>query len=155
MKPFEFDYDEFQAKLAAIADVSDRELALLEDTVRFYNSKNRARTPGGYCVYYATENSPGCAIGRCIERSKINQFDTMYSVLRLIEEKFSLPSWLVAMDKIFLKNLQILHDDFTNWNDAGISETGMLFVEEIKQHINDLRIERAQKTIVDMPSGTA
>lgn len=158
MKTFEFDYAAFQNHLASIADVSDRELALLEDTVRFYNNKNRAVTRIGgdavtRCFYYATATSPGCAIGRCMDRNFV--YDGMADIAAVIDSKYPLPPWLLAMDRSFLNSLQTLHDGDPYWNDAGLSAAGNFYYNYIKNSIEQRRTERAQKTIVDMSSGTA
>lgn len=138
MKTFEFDYVAFQNRLASITDVSDRELALLEDTVSFYNSKNRSTYRNTcMCLYQATENSPGCAIGRCMDRN--NVYIASASINHLFTIKYPFPTWLIEMDKTFLTDLQILHDDPNFWNDTGISDFGREYAEYIKNNIEQRR----------------
>jgi len=142
MKTFEFDYAAFQNHLASIADVSDRELALLEDTAKFYNSNNRAVTREGgdavtRCVYYATATSPGCAIGRCMDRNFV--YDGMADISTVINLNYPLPSWLLAMDRFFLNSLQGLHDNDHYWNDAGLSISGNYYYNYIKGEIEKRR----------------
>jgi hypothetical protein len=145
MKTPEFDYAAFQNRLASISDVSDRELALLEDTVKFYNSNNRAVKRIGSdskCVYYATATSPGCAIGRCMDRNFV--YDGMADIKAVIDSTYPLPPWLLAMDHHFLNSLQGLHDNDPYWNDVGLSAAGLLYLANIKRNIEQRREQRAQ-----------
>lgn len=132
-----FDYQSFQNRLASIANIFDRELALLEDTASFYNRNNRAVLNDGRCVYAATETSPGCAIGRCLDRNNVPPNYSDINVYALWDNKTPhLPAWLHEMNVDFLRNLQAFHDCERYWDASGLTPLGREMFEWIKENIN-------------------
>ena len=138
-----FDYTAFQNKLASIPDVSDREVALLKDTASFYNTTNRAVTQGEpvlgspICFYYSTETTPGCAIGRCLDRStelsKAKHLPVGATSVAVLLKSMPLefPQWLRDMDEDFLTQLQHFHDGDSYWTATGLSDDGVAEFESM------------------------
>ena len=134
-----FDYDALPAKYAAIADITARRKAFLEDIVGFYKLNNRAiiidNVEGPKCVYAPTQTSPGCAIGRCLPRESeaLNYTGLIGSYL---SEGRHLPDWMREMGVSFLQDMQSLHDNCSCWNESGLSEEGKSRVEWYKTNYN-------------------
>ena len=118
-----------------IVDIIARRRAFLDDTINYYNSKNRSMIskPDGFerCLYLpAHDNTAGCAIGRHLPIELAKQLD-----LNELESSISnrknfelIPTWMQEMGKDFLSFVQELHDGPAYWNENGISETGNEFV---------------------------
>lgn len=109
---------------AAITDIRARQLAFLDYTATFYNANNRA-TVGPRCVYRATPNSPGCAIGQFMSPDLAAKCQgTITDLFNDKEHLHQLPSWMVEMGRGFLVVIQDLHDEESLWNDAGLTDYG-------------------------------
>ena len=127
-----------------MTELQQKQLALLEDTVKFFNSENRAYDIElGACMYH-TKDEKGCAIGRLIpDKELCRQLDAGIG-----EDKFRgvgkdcvfqlLPLNLQEYSQLFLKRLQSLHDYPLNWNEKGLSDEGEQRTNEIKKefHLN-------------------
>lgn len=112
----------------------ERALAFLDDTARFYNEENRGCDKDGGGIYYLTENSPGCAIGRYCDqiatfkmKKKINTSYLQY-----------LPNWMKEIDIKILSAIQNLHDYPSHWCANGISLEGAVYYHGVKSIINEI-----------------
>lgn len=110
--------------------VKNAQTQFLRDTVKFYNSKNRATKPSSTaCIYSPTPDSPGCAIGRHVSNKLIcREWDTVGSLVSLGEMADSGLGGLLVLGKRFLRDVQSLHDDFACWGESGLSERGEINV---------------------------
>jgi len=115
----------------------------LVSTVQFYTSENRSVHSGtNECLYAPTENSPGCAIGRFLNKDlalELDEKDTKGLAVSFVKlntpdlfEQF--PDWMKEMNISFLRKVQLLHDDSENWNENGISDKGKEIVKEIYEY---------------------
>jgi hypothetical protein len=143
-----FDYTAFQNKLSSIVSVKERAIALVEDTAGFYNLKNRGVHPLNrdnsriICFYHAEENTPGCAIGRCLGRNSrfvdplFKGDDTDVATL-MSEFSEEFPNWLKEIDVKILKRIQEFHDSDHYWNDTGMTTEGGIEKDQLICFIND------------------
>ena len=122
-------------------ELQKKQLNLLEETVKFFNSENRCITQYGGCNYYL-EGKDGCAIGRKIEDKELcKELDKglgpdLESGVDKILVFSRLPDNLKELGQKFLHRLQRLHDDQENWNYSGISPKGEDVVKDIKEIFN-------------------
>ena len=124
-----------------MTELQQKQLALLEDTVKFFNSENRCINQYGGCNYYL-EGKEGCAIGRKIEDKELcKELDKglgpdLESAVDKISVFNRLPDNLKELGQKFLYRLQRLHDDGENWIRSGISSKGEIIVKDIKETFN-------------------
>jgi len=120
-----------------MTELQQKQLALLEDTIKFFNSENRAEY-NGKCTYH-TEDGRGCAIGRLIpDKELCKKFDALEDSPVYEERVFSnLPDNVKEYGKFFLSELQKLHDHTECWSINGLSSIGEVKVQKIK-HAFDL-----------------
>lgn len=136
--PPSFNYEEFQKRISSITDIKARQLALLEDTMQAYTLYTRAKDFNG-CVYFPTEHSVGCAIGRCLPRNSellsiewqenARRYDQNTGIQYVLDK---CPLWIQEMNNEFLTQLQALHDSSVCWNEFGLSDAGKLQANRIK-----------------------
>lgn len=113
---------------------SETRQELLDNTVNYFNSKNRAYDRGRDACKYRVKHGVGCAIGREISSKLARELDcggaegTAVNNKRVFSE---LPKRLQNMGKAFLSRIQRLHDGEDCWNDDGISKYGLDRVSEI------------------------
>lgn len=121
--------------------LQQQRLEFLEETVAFYNSKNRCSikhfNEKETCQYYI-EGFPGCAIGRHVpDKNLCNNWDYGFNGISIsVEDEDvmkALPKRLTLLGANFLREIQCLHDKVDNWNDSGISEIGLIAVNVIKR----------------------
>lgn len=130
-----FNYAAFQDRLASIPSAKDRAIALVESTAGFYNLGNRAKLVLNRdiaqitCFYHPTDTTPGCAIGRCLDRTSMfvdplfKGDDTdVATLLSAYPEEF--PDWLKEISVEILIRLQEFHDDDRNWDEFGLTAVG-------------------------------
>ena len=139
--PYEFTPEIKAANIKRFEDEKDihkRRLLFLDDTVAFYTSKNRAVTSEGICLYYATDSSPGCAIGRYISSDSSFNFSLKSNVKTCIIFH-NLPDWMQEMGMAFLYEVQRLHDEGFEfpmfWDERGLNAVGVTTYEELKRNI--------------------
>jgi len=110
-------------------EIQKKRLAVLESTLNYFTSKNRAELVTA-CLYSPIEGvSEGCAVGRLKELCK--QLDKLGGVSN--DKVFDkLPSELQEMGRAFLSHLQTLHDVDNNWTETGLSPLGEETVKKIK-----------------------
>lgn len=104
--------------------IKEKQLDFLNDTISHYNSSNRSLI-GSFCSYLPqTNKSLGCAIGRHVpDKELCKEFDKIGSVNQ--NKVFNrLPSELKELGQIFLREIQILHDNANNWNETGLTPYG-------------------------------
>lgn len=89
------------------------------------------------CTYKAPANRPfsiGCAIGMYVKPENRAHLDGEGAILDIIDSprhKALLPAWMRKMDYRFLAEIQKLHDNEVFWNEKGLSDHGMQFVNRI------------------------
>ena len=111
-----------------------KRLKFLDDTVKFYNSNNRAIKPTGSCQYYIGKGKPGCAIGRHLLEKLAKSLDRMKNSSVNAESVFNrLPKELKDLGRGFLYKIQDLHDDDFCWDTHGLSRFGEGKVGDIKK----------------------
>ena len=119
---------------------------LLEDTITYYSvnpNKRRCQVNGSGCRYspktIKKPTSEGCAIGRHLDGDVKRKFDvssygSISMIARFNKDVFALaPQWMQDIDIDFLMDIQGLHDYFDYWNEAGLSQEGKEYVEQIKK----------------------
>lgn len=119
-----------------------KRLEFLEDTVKYYSEDITRRSfrsliGGSQCLYRKKENgvTKYCAIGRHIPMKTDLENCNTYAV----EELYNLgllPSKLKKLGLKFLEQIQSLHDKSENWNQKGLTGSGLGQVEFIKQKWN-------------------
>jgi hypothetical protein len=124
----------------------EERLVLLNETIAHYseNVNRRCVTTNGEgqfkCKYSGTTidnaESDGCAIGRLLTPELRIQLDTKYgdTIPSGVEDIWEyLPDEIKGYGKLFLIDLQKLHDEIAFWDNEGLTGRGKLHVEEIKQ----------------------
>lgn len=131
-------------------------LKILEETVEFYSENPRSIGENGFCVYFH-EDGRRCAVGRCIDLKKKDQFLEMLDglVRRKVYAGFSgnalvnagmipdLDSFLEEKYKghssEFWEEIQQFHDHCANWEvDGELSDYGRYELTRLKRIINEL-----------------
>lgn len=131
--------------------VKEKQLRILEETVEYYSQNPEERrcvnSKNGKCYYHgknAQKKSEGCAVGRLLSNELQLELDENYT-LNSKEDNSSvsgifhnLPDDIKDLGKQYLHNLQQLHDQDFYWNnESGLSESGKLEYELIKNKINN------------------
>lgn len=115
--------------------IKNAQVAFLRDTVKFYNSNNRAVNEEGGCVYHPTQLSPGCAIGRhMLNKALCHQwtYKSLGGYVQSVQD--SHPGTLGPLEVLgigFLSAVQELHDWSFHWTPAGVSESGLRYVRRV------------------------
>ncbi len=127
-------------------NIKDRQLAFLEDTIKFYSEdvSRRAITGEGRCMY-RTADGRKCAIGRHIPDDKYTKVIETSSVGELV--MICLPEEIQELGKSFLNSVQMLHDNDIYWNQKGLSIEGEGRIECIKENINSNKYNEEEVTI--------
>ena len=110
-----------------------RMLAFLEFTMNHYNFDNRSYSEALVACTYAPshEDTLGCAIGQWVpDKNRCEEWDE--GLYGLEDIKNELPKWMQDMSTYFLLEVQNLHDSNKFWNEKGISELGVLQVNQLK-----------------------
>lgn len=120
---------------------------LLDNTIRYYSEdiNRRCRGEGRGCYYSPTKInkegiSEGCAIGRHLSPEVQLKFDNAVDVgsqsittLYNTPQYFNLlPEWMKKMPVKFLGKIQRLHDNSQFWNEKGLTDKGLSYVDGIK-----------------------
>ena len=119
-----------------------RALAYLKETAEHYNSGNRSvmKSSGGLCLYVPdSPNSEGCAVGRKLPKwmkKKIMGTSKNSAGVGRLFAIMGRPRFFKGMNIRFIKDVQILHDDWNNWNPKGLSEWGEIEVADIIKRYN-------------------
>lgn len=111
-----------------------KQLALLEDTVKYYSDDTSRRASSVQQCYYRYEDKC-CAVGRLIPDDCYREWwdEHIIGVQEIFNE---LPENVQVYTVKFLKELQILHDDDLHWDKNGLTEEGDKYVETIKEQFN-------------------
>lgn len=106
---------------------------LLNNTIKYYNSNNRAETTTGVCTYISNDGKM-CAIGREVGERKASYLKNQLFGAGVYDDDVfkALPKRLQDMGTYFLQDIQDLHDRKENWNKNGLSEKGAKQVEYIR-----------------------
>ena len=106
---------------------SELQLAFLEDTIKHFNSTNRGLSVGR-CSY-----AGGCAIGRHLPKELCKALDSFQPSNVANDNIFhKLPQELQDLSRVFLEEVQNLHDREDYWDENGITELGLARVARIK-----------------------
>lgn len=120
---------------------SEKMESILEDTIKYFNIKNRCGEKHKVCRYSPVTVgkegiTEGCAIGRLFDEESKLILDKMqggsWAQITLREENIPLIDPFMIKNKSFFARLQFLHDDGRNWNEEGINEKGIETVSEIR-----------------------
>lgn len=121
-----------------MTELQQKQLNFLTDTVNHYNINNRGINPKtGKCSY-----EYGCAIGRHLDQNLAKRFDyfplgvNLFAGVRINNEiAFNeLDPKLKELGRMFLFEIQQLHDNARNWNKHGLSEYGQNNLNELKTY---------------------
>lgn len=82
------------------------------------------------CVWQATKNSPGCAVGRLCTPALQQILSTLPSGE---DPTLYIPDSVKKLGHPFLQHIQALHDSPENWTDKGLSNLGMETWDEINR----------------------
>lgn len=117
-------------------------LEIIDETVAYYTEDVNRRAISGIICEYLTEDGRMCAVGRCMIAPK-QEFKGVCSNIytyengeaETIEEPLDnlLKKEYRGHNIDFWKDLQLLHDCNTNWNNYGLSSTGIFLVNELKE----------------------
>lgn len=110
-------------------------LEIIDETINYFNLGNRAVDAGGACKY-VTRQGRNCAVGRCM----VAPDPYMWGCARLISingirvnlESTLKPEYQGHSVKFWV-DLQALHDNRSYWNEAGLSNYGVVEVEKLKK----------------------
>ena len=111
---------------------------VLEDTKNLYNLNNRSYNKDlGWCVYAPSENSPGCAVGRLLSKrlaKSLDKLDSNDPWPQSVNKIFNhLPDEVQILGLEFLEHIQHLHDRPDYWTVEGISDSGLVVYNGIKE----------------------
>lgn len=108
-------------------EVRQKRLEILTWERDHRNINNRGTDRYGNCVYSHKCNG-GCAVGRLISGELAEKLRGQ------IEIVFNwLPPEIRELEMAFLEELQLLHDEISNWNDNGLSSKGMKDWEDLRR----------------------
>lgn len=114
-------------------------LKLLEETINHYSKDTSRRAVENGMCEYLTEDGRMCAVGRCLDKDKVDYIDinsvAVDSVLAMYYQPF-MAEYSGYWGK-FWDRLQNLHDISHFWNENGLTKLGEEEVEEIKLLINE------------------
>lgn len=119
------------------------EIDIIIETVKNYNSNNTSKKAETDACTYMNENGAMCAVGRCLTNegmqifkafednnlhgnTSVAYFTNVYGM-----DKFdnALKEEYRGYDLEFWKNLQYLHDSPRNWDEDGITQSGLESVD--------------------------
>lgn len=121
--------------------LEEKQLALLEDTVKYYSEDTNLRCVNKFdeCYYSSKSvgksNSKGCAIGRLVSpRLRIKLDEICGTVTEIFD---FLPKKIRDYGVEFLQELQYLHDKSDYWceDENGLTDWGKETLEEFKKGI--------------------
>lgn len=116
-----------------------RKLEIIEETVKFYNSTNRAEHDGS-CMYLDHVNGTGnkCAVGRCMTDEGIQSYgdyvgdvnDLLFHIGRedldhILKDEYR------GHGSGFWSDLQTLHDNDHFWNKKGLTKSGEEYYQDL------------------------
>ncbi len=114
----------------------EKQLAVLNETIAFYNSANRSinNTGHGACMYINNKGNK-CAIGRLVTDELARTLEA--NMLKSASDIFHLlPKEVQDLGLNFLEHLQVLHDNSHVWNTTGLTRDGEAEVRNIKMVFN-------------------
>jgi len=112
----------------------------LQDFIDTYvaDPSKRAATKTGTCQYL-TEDGRKCAIGRHILPGTYNErCETRGVSLVLCEMSEMFPDWMKKLNRKFLAQIQIFHDNNRFWNNCGLSPNGSHALRILKRGAKEL-----------------
>jgi hypothetical protein len=115
-------------------------IEIIEETANYYNDSNRSVNNDGECVYIGQDGAM-CAFSRCCNENSrgyllavdnrrlsahkgVGSLEDPESLLKEEYKGHSLRFW---------KDIQRFHDDDENWNEYGITESGIKELEKLKK----------------------
>ena len=120
--------------------VSKNRQELLENTINYFNSKNRgielSNKENSLCFYYSDKTTKRCAIGIEVKKKTAMALQEKNKPIDCSSSFGLLPKRLQNMGKYFLRSIQELHDNHENWTKTELSLQGKEVVKDIKKHYN-------------------
>ena len=114
-------------------------LKLLDETVKYYSEDTSRRALENGACKYLTEDGRMCAVGRCLDKDKVDYIDienvAVDTVLTMYHQPF-IPEYSGYWGKFWCE-LQTLHDNDIYWIGGKLSQSGKRKVERIKLFINE------------------
>ena|SRR5437899_12894836 len=123
-----------------MTELQQKQLAFLEDTVKYYSEDTSRRATVRQRCRYITDDGRKCAIGRhlpdnlCKDLQEIADTESGSVSNRNIFEK--LPEDLKYLGVAFLEEMQGLHDRESEWGSQGLSKEGENTLMGIKRVYN-------------------
>jgi hypothetical protein len=111
---------------------------IINETVEFYSADvTRRSVENGYCAYAGTKGRK-CAYARCW---RDGVWTPEYEGKGPCSPQIPVPDALVeeryrGHSPFFWSSLQRLHD-VPNWNETGLNEAGVLYVEKLKSDVSN------------------
>lgn len=102
---------------------------IIEETAKFYTSKNRSYDAETQNCYYIADDGKRCAVGRCIKDDKVELAQTRLGDDAVVVDNFIQIKQLFkpeykGHDVTFWASLQHFHDQSCNWNENGMTDQG-------------------------------
>lgn len=123
------------------------EIEIINETIEYYGSdpSRRAASERGFgCFYQHSKNGNRCAVGRCIDveahvpghHGTVGTFGGIFSELAEHFKKASKPIPFLpgyeGHSVEFWVNLQVFHDATTHFDDNGLTEEGLAYVNTLR-----------------------
>jgi hypothetical protein len=114
-------------------------LQIIDETVEYYSADVSRRSIGEDGCMYKSPNGNMCAVGRCIEESKLQSIITTKSNGSGAYTLFNVYGTDILKEKYrghevsFWDDLQGFHDNPINWDNDGITEDGLRRASELKE----------------------
>jgi len=122
-------------------------LDVLEETINFYSLDplNRRSVDTNYGICYYSYEGKNCAFGRYI--NDVDNFikkhpnynsETPWSIISTFGIEVMKEEVRHLTDEIFWEKIQKLHDSEWYWNETGLTQRGIKYTNEIKEHIKTI-----------------
>lgn len=110
-------------------------LEIINETVAYYSEDPRRRAFSGMSCRYITRDGKMCAFGRCEVDPNINEEADVRGRFR---DRFELMDVALKIEYrghqiSFWEDIQRLHDNKSHWNESGLSDSGMIHVQILKE----------------------
>jgi hypothetical protein len=118
--------------MAKLIQKSNNRQELFDNTIKFFNTKNRSHGGGDSRCKYRGANNTACAIGREIPDELAKSLDRSFQNAVKADSVFDkLPKRLQRMGKDFLNAIQRLHDTSYCWDETGLTPNGVIDAKNI------------------------
>ena len=118
---------------------------IIIETVKNYNSNNTSKKAETDTCTYMNEDGAMCAVGRCLTNEGMQIFKAFEDNNLHVDTSVTYFTQVYDMDKFdnalkeeycghdlkFWQNLQYLHDSPHNWDEDGITQSGLEMVDSL------------------------